>query len=146
MQWVLDWLSTNGPMLLSHGVLASLAALMGWRWWDCRSRLRAALERLPAGGVPVPFPSGTAPDGVPDGSAILEALLEGLPYRIFWKDRDLVYRGCNHLLARDAGRQTPDAVIGTTDHDLAWPREEARFYRQCDRQVQIGRASCWERV
>ncbi|HIK30540.1 MAG TPA: PAS domain-containing protein, partial [Oscillatoriales cyanobacterium M4454_W2019_049] len=53
----------------------------------------------------------------------------------FWKDRNSVFLGCNRNLARDAGLNSPQDIIGKTDYDLPWKQEESDFYRECDRQV-----------
>ena len=34
---------------------------------------------------------------------MLESLIDNIPQRIFWKDRDSRYLGCNMAFARDAG-------------------------------------------
>ncbi|MEK7736569.1 MAG: PAS domain-containing protein, partial [Pseudomonadota bacterium] len=65
---------------------------------------------------------------------MLYTVLDTIPVRIFWKNRNLVYLGCNQLFAQDAGKPSPREVIGLTDHDLGW-RELADRYRQDDAQV-----------
>ena len=67
-------------------------------------------------------------------AGLLQHIVEGVPIRVFWKDRDLRYLGCNTLFARDAGVEGPSAVIGRTDFDLAW-RAQAERYRADDRAV-----------
>ncbi|MGB5178284.1 MAG: PAS domain S-box protein [Gammaproteobacteria bacterium] len=62
-------------------------------------------------------------------------VLSNVPASIFWKDRNSVYLGVNYRFARDAGLQDPQEIIGKTDYDLAWTREQADFYRDCDRKV-----------
>ncbi|HYQ71610.1 MAG TPA: PAS domain S-box protein, partial [Gammaproteobacteria bacterium] len=62
-------------------------------------------------------------------------VLSNVPVSIFWKDRNSVFLGANKHFARDAGAQSPDEIIGRTDYDLAWTKEEADFYRECDKQV-----------
>jgi PAS domain S-box-containing protein len=41
----------------------------------------------------------------------------------------------NNRFARDTGLQDPEEIVGKTDYDLAWTREQADFYRECDRKV-----------
>ena len=65
---------------------------------------------------------------------LLRMVMDNIPQAIFWKDRNLVYLGCNERFARDAGLASPDDIIGKTDHDLAWA-EFAELYRADDRQV-----------
>lgn len=66
---------------------------------------------------------------------LFETVLANVPASIFWKDRNSVYLGVNKRFAQDAGLRNPDELIGKTDYDMAWTREEADFYRQCDRKV-----------
>jgi PAS domain S-box-containing protein/putative nucleotidyltransferase with HDIG domain len=65
---------------------------------------------------------------------LLEGIVESVPIRVFWKDRDLRYLGCNVLFAEDAGLSGPDDLKGKTDFDLSW-KEQAEFYREDDRRV-----------
>jgi PAS domain S-box-containing protein len=66
---------------------------------------------------------------------LFDQVLSNVPASIFWKDRNSVYLGVNDQFARDAGLQSPDDIIGKSDYDLVWTREEADFYRECDRKV-----------
>ncbi|MGB3239653.1 MAG: PAS domain-containing protein [Geitlerinemataceae cyanobacterium] len=66
---------------------------------------------------------------------VLQQIIDSLPKSIFWKDRSLKYLGCNRNFARDAGLDSPNEIVGKTDYDLPWTREEADFYRECDSQV-----------
>ncbi len=67
-------------------------------------------------------------------NSMLSAVLETIPVRIFWKDRNGTYLGCNQLFANDAGKASPKEMIGTTDHDQPW-RNEADLYRRYDAEV-----------
>ena len=66
---------------------------------------------------------------------LLDNIINHVPASIFWKDRDLVYLGCNKMLARQAGYADPSEMIGKNDYDMAWKKEEADFFRECDRKV-----------
>jgi len=61
-------------------------------------------------------------------------IIDALPVRVFWKDRNLVYLGCNAVFALDAGLADPRDIVGKTDHEMAW-RDQATLYRRDDRQV-----------
>ena len=61
-------------------------------------------------------------------------VLSNVPASIFWKDRNSVFLGVNNRFARDAGLPAED-IIGKTDYELAWTRDEADFYRACDFEV-----------
>lgn len=66
---------------------------------------------------------------------LLDNIIDHVPASIFWKDRQLVFLGCNQALANQAGFDRPAEMIGKTDYDLPWKKEEADFFRACDRQV-----------
>jgi two-component system cell cycle sensor histidine kinase/response regulator CckA len=65
---------------------------------------------------------------------MLALVLDTIPVRVFWKDLDLRYLGCNMQFARDAGLTSPDAIVGRTDLELSW-RAEAERYRRDDAAV-----------
>lgn len=65
---------------------------------------------------------------------LLQSVVEHAPTRVFWKDLDSRYLGCNSLFAGDAGFTRPEDVIGKTDYDLAW-KEQAELYRADDQAV-----------
>ncbi|MEY4753997.1 MAG: hypothetical protein RJA44_1672, partial [Pseudomonadota bacterium] len=65
---------------------------------------------------------------------LLQTIIDTVPIRVFWKDLELRYLGCNPLFARDAGRTTPAEVIGRFDHEFGW-RDQAEAYRADDRKV-----------
>jgi len=56
------------------------------------------------------------------------------PARVFWKDRDSVYLGCNRIFAKDAGLERPEDILGLTDREVGW-RDQAELYRADDRAV-----------
>jgi PAS domain S-box-containing protein len=51
---------------------------------------------------------------------MLRLVLDTVPQRVFWKDTESVFVGCNAAFARDAGFSDPAEIIGKTDHDLPW--------------------------
>lgn len=66
--------------------------------------------------------------------ALLQRIVETVPIRIFWKDCDSRYLGCNTLFARDAGLSCPDELIGKTDFEMGW-KDQAELYRADDKRV-----------
>lgn len=62
---------------------------------------------------------------------MLQAVIENVPLRIFWKDRESNYMGCNTAFARDAGMQNPDELIGRDDFQMGW-HDQAQLYRDDD--------------
>jgi len=65
---------------------------------------------------------------------IIEEIINAIPVRVFWKDKNLVYLGCNAVFARDAGFADPKDIIGKDDYQMGW-RDQAEKYRGDDRQV-----------
>lgn len=66
---------------------------------------------------------------------ILSNVLAHVPQYVFWKDREGVFLGCNENVAKNAGFSSPEELIGKTDYDCPWTKEEADFYRKCDQAV-----------
>lgn len=65
---------------------------------------------------------------------MLQIVLDNIPVRVFWKDRNSVFIGCNQLFARDAGLRSNKDIIGKTDAELIW-KEQAELYRADDAKV-----------
>ncbi|MHA1577721.1 MAG: PAS domain S-box protein, partial [Candidatus Thorarchaeota archaeon] len=66
---------------------------------------------------------------------MIELVINTIPQFVFWKDTDSVYLGCNENFAIIAGVGTPEKIIGKTDYDLTWKKEEADHFREVDRQI-----------
>jgi PAS domain S-box-containing protein len=50
---------------------------------------------------------------------MLGLVLDNIPQRVFWKDRNYRYLGCNRAFAEDAGIPEPQALQGKTDLELS---------------------------
>jgi len=74
-----------------------------------------------------------------ESRAMLAQILDTIPQSVFWKDPEGRYLGCNKPFSEAAGLEDPAQVIGKTDFDLPWTREEAEAYRADDRQVMESR-------
>jgi len=70
-----------------------------------------------------------------ENAELLGNILATIPHQIFWKDRNLQYLGCNANFARVAGLETSAEVVGMTDYEMPWLREDAETFRAIDRQV-----------
>ncbi len=66
---------------------------------------------------------------------LFDNVLSNVHASIFWKDRNSVFLGANDRFIREAGLKSLEELVGKTDYDLAWTREQADFYRECDRKV-----------
>ncbi len=69
---------------------------------------------------------------------LLQTVLQTMPQRVFWKDRDSRYLGCNPAFAKDAGLESSDDLIGKTDFDMGW-KDQAEIYRADDKEVMQSR-------
>jgi PAS domain S-box-containing protein len=65
---------------------------------------------------------------------MLQTVLDTIPQRVFWKDRNSVYLGCNKPLAADCGYSDAGKLVGKTDYETA-ATSQADRYRADDREV-----------
>jgi PAS domain S-box-containing protein len=65
---------------------------------------------------------------------LIEGLLNAIPAGVFWKDRNLIFLGCDEAFARDAGFASSKDVIGKDDFQMSW-RQYAEQYRRDDQEV-----------
>lgn len=68
------------------------------------------------------------------GRALLQSVIDTAPIRVFWKDRECRYLGCNRSFAADAGLGKPEEIVGKFDQQLGWS-DQAELYQADDRQV-----------
>lgn len=78
-----------------------------------------------------------------DAQRLLQLVLDTIPVRLFWKDRNLVYLGCNRLFAQDTGHKDSEELIGTDD--LRWGCNTQTALCHCDEAAVIhsGTAKLW---
>lgn len=65
----------------------------------------------------------------------LQNILDELPMAIFWKDCNSNFLGANKVFADVAGFDAPQSLIGKSDYDFPWKKEEADYFRECDRRI-----------
>ncbi|MGO9311121.1 MAG: PAS domain S-box protein [Syntrophobacteraceae bacterium] len=75
-----------------------------------------------------------AEEALRESQQMLHSVLDTIPVRVFWKDLDSNYLGCNRPFALDAGLQSPEELIGRNDFEMGWA-EQADSYRSDDRLV-----------
>ncbi|HEY9740787.1 MAG TPA: ATP-binding protein [Coleofasciculaceae cyanobacterium] len=66
---------------------------------------------------------------------MLQLVMDNIPELIFWKDRNSIYLGCNRNFAQVAGLDAPEEIVGKSDYDLPWKKEQSDFFVECDTRV-----------
>lgn len=66
---------------------------------------------------------------------LLDNILDAVPVRIFWKNREGVYLGANKLFLKDAHLNSRDDILGKSDFEMPWGETEAQLYRDDDLDV-----------
>lgn len=72
-------------------------------------------------------------------------LIDNLPIQIFWKNKDLVYRGCNQTFANVVGFNMPKDVRGKTDADFNRKPDYNEEYLLRDREIIKGKKPVYNR-
>ena len=75
-----------------------------------------------------------AEEAIITSNKLLQTIINTAPMRIFYKNRELRYMGCNNAFAKDAGVGCPEDLIGKDDFQLAW-KEQAELYQNDDLRV-----------
>ena len=75
-----------------------------------------------------------AEEALADSNTLLQTIINTSPIRVFWKNTDLLYLGCNTAFAKDAGLKHPQELIGKNDFQFVW-KNQAELYRADDLQV-----------
>lgn len=65
----------------------------------------------------------------------LQLVMDSIPQYIFWKDINSVYMGCNKKFLEACGFENVEDILGKTDYDMPWTKEEAELYRKCDKEI-----------
>ena len=65
---------------------------------------------------------------------MLQLILDTIPQRVFWKDINYRYLGCNKKFADDANFNNPLEIVGKNDFDLVL-KEFGNFFKEGDRKV-----------
>jgi PAS domain S-box-containing protein len=129
-----DAVNARRPYAVEHRIKCSHA---GQCWLYCQGEVHRD-----ANGKPVRM-LGTISDvterknselKVKASQKMLQLVLDTIPVRVFWKDLNSVFLGCNKLFAQDAGIPSAQQIVGKTDFDMSW-RDQADGYRADDRHV-----------
>ena len=74
-----------------------------------------------------------------ESQQLLRMVFDTLPQRVFWKDANFNYLGCNKAFAKDAGLNSTEEVVGKSDFELNW-KKSAPLYRADDEVILAGGA------
>ncbi|MBN8607950.1 MAG: PAS domain-containing protein [Caulobacterales bacterium] len=67
---------------------------------------------------------------------VLVQIVDATPLRVFWKDRESRFLGCNQLFADDAGVPNLAELIGKSDYFFCEPQQASAF-RDDDADVML---------
>ena len=70
-----------------------------------------------------------------ESTKMLQLIMDSIPQFIFWKDINSTYLGCNQNFLKACGKESIEDVIGKTDYDMPWTKEEAESYRVYDQEL-----------
>ncbi|TYQ31106.1 AAA family ATPase [Pseudanabaena sp. UWO310] len=65
----------------------------------------------------------------------LQLIIDNIPQLVFWKDLQLNYLGCNRLFAETIGFKSSQDVIGKTDYDMPWQKENSDLFRESEYRI-----------
>ena len=70
-----------------------------------------------------------------DSQHMLQTVLDSVPSGVFWKDRDSNYIGANRAFLEAVGLKSSEHIVGKSDYDLLWEKEQANSFRDHDKSV-----------
>ncbi len=129
-------LSTENPLgTIEHRVILPSGEIR-WQQWSDRAIFDEGGEVVEIQSVGQDITDRKrAEEALREKEKFLRLILDNIPLYICWKDRNSVYLGGNLNNARLAGFDSPEELVGKTDFDLPWTKEEAELFRECDRRV-----------
>ncbi|MFC1537649.1 PAS domain S-box protein, partial [Gemmatimonadota bacterium] len=76
-----------------------------------------------------------AEEALHDSRHMLQTVLDSIPAAVFWKDLDSIYLGGNQTFLEAAGLNSSEEVVGKSDYELPWDKEQADSFLEDDRGV-----------
>lgn len=62
-------------------------------------------------------------------------LINNIPHLVFWKNKKSIFLGCNKEFAKSINISSPSDIVGKSDYDMPWTREQSEKYIKDDRLV-----------
>jgi len=138
------WLAT-GRLALGHQLdAAAVAAACVVFAYGVHAHWRIGIERARAQKDAVEKELAQA--ALQESKQMLEAVIDSVPQRIFWKDVNSHYLGGNRAFAQDAAIEHRDAIAGLTDDDMPWHSTAAEARRRDRELVESGKPLHYEEL
>ena len=58
---------------------------------------------------------------------MLQLVMDNIPQKVFWKDRECRYLGCNQSFAEHVGLKDPSEIAGKDDSQMPWKADAADY-------------------
>ncbi len=107
-----------------------------YRWIELRTSPVSNSEGRPAGCVGTVDDISIRKEAEGELSRLqnlLRLAIDAMPQRVFWKDREGRFQGCNQAFASDLGLKSPLLLVGKTDYDFHNAGDASRY--QADDRV-----------
>lgn len=65
----------------------------------------------------------------------LDYVVNNIPHFVFWKDVNSVFLGCNKQFSDSIKFDSPEEIIGKTDYEMPWKKEESDAYIADDKKI-----------
>ncbi|MDH5766220.1 MAG: PAS domain S-box protein, partial [Gammaproteobacteria bacterium] len=76
----------------------------------------------------------TRTNALSESKRMLQTILDTIPVRVYWKNINGEFMGCNSLFAKDTGLNSPQEVINKTDYDMPW-KDHANSYKEKEQEI-----------
>ncbi|MHC1697311.1 MAG: PAS domain S-box protein [Geobacteraceae bacterium] len=69
---------------------------------------------------------------------MLQLVLDNIPQRVYWKDANFTFLGCNKSFTEDIGLENPAEVLGMTDAEMPWKDTAGEMRREDQLVIEQG--------
>jgi len=69
---------------------------------------------------------------------MLQLVLDNIPQRVYWKDTNFNFLGCNKSFTEDIGLENPAEILGMTDAEMPWKDTAGDMRREDQRVIEQG--------
>jgi len=113
-----------------------------YRWYEDKTIYAADKngQRIAIGTIRDITERKAAEDALFSSRQMLQTVLDTIPQRVFWKDRNSVYLGCNKEFATEIGCSDPSEIVGKTDYDHSSSAFAEHFQKDDQEVINSGQA------